>query len=84
VVREQVVLLARRVADDVVAEGRPAARVAVKMRFAPFITHTRSMTLPAPSDSADDIERAALAVLAWFDRERAVRLVGVRAEFPTG
>src|SRR2546426_283504 len=33
----QVSTLARRVAEDVVAEGRPAARVAVKVRFAPFV-----------------------------------------------
>jgi hypothetical protein len=38
--------LARRVADDVVEEGRPAVRVAVKVRFAPFFTHTRSVPLP--------------------------------------
>ena len=39
--------LARRVAEDVRAEGRPAARVGVKVRFAPFTTKTRSMTLPS-------------------------------------
>ncbi|WP_253828683.1 DNA polymerase IV [Prauserella aidingensis] len=42
--------LARRVADDVIAEGRPVARVAVKVRFAPFVTRTRSTTLPEPVD----------------------------------
>ncbi|WP_253862909.1 DNA polymerase IV [Prauserella halophila] len=42
--------LARRVADDVAAEGRPVARVAVKVRFAPFLTKTRSTTLPEPVD----------------------------------
>jgi DNA polymerase IV len=77
----QVARLARRVAVDVVAEGRPAVRVAVKVRFAPFFTRTRSMTLPTPTSAADDIERAALTVLTWFDADRAVRLLGVRAEF---
>ncbi|HEX9338657.1 MAG TPA: DNA polymerase IV, partial [Pseudonocardiaceae bacterium] len=81
VLREQVVSLARRVAADVAAEGRPATRIAVKVRFAPFITKTRSVTLPAPSDAAEEIERAALDVLGWFDNTRPVRLVGVRAEF---
>jgi DNA polymerase IV len=76
-----VVTLARRVADDVVAEGRPAARVAVKVRFAPFFTHTRSITLPAPTSDADELERAALEVLALFTDDRPVRLLGVRAEF---
>jgi DNA polymerase IV len=82
VVAAEVAALARRVAQDVVAEGRPAARVAVKVRFAPFFTHTRSMTLPAPTSSAADIEEAALAVLARFTDDRPVRLLGVRAEFP--
>ena len=77
----EVAVLARRVADDVVAEGRPAARVAVKVRFAPFFTHTRSMTLPAPTADAALLEEAALAVLARFDLDRPIRLLGVRAEF---
>lgn len=79
---EQIALLARRVAADVAADGRPAARVAVKVRFAPFFTQTRSTTLPAPTGDAGDLEQAARAVLARFDLDRPVRLLGVRAEFP--
>jgi DNA polymerase-4 len=81
VITDEVVKLANRVADDVVIEGRPALRVGVKVRYAPFITRTRSMTLPGPTSDAADIEQAALAVLGWFDTGRAVRLLGVRAEF---
>jgi DNA polymerase-4 len=82
-VRAAVSVLARRVAEDVVAEQRPAARVGVKVRFAPFFTHTRSMTLDAPTSSADGLERAALAVLELFlPDDRPIRLLGVRAEFP--
>ncbi|OLF05512.1 DNA polymerase IV [Actinophytocola xinjiangensis] len=77
-----VATLARRVARDVAAEGRPAARVAVKVRFAPFFTHTRSRTLPAPTSDPDELERAAGEVLALFELTRPVRLLGVRAEFP--
>src|SRR4051812_18494583 len=80
-IAEQVAVLARRVAEDVVAEGRPAARVAVKVRFAPFFTHTRSMTLPAPTSEAADIEAAALEGLSRFADDRPIRLLGVRAEF---
>jgi len=72
--------LAHRVAEDVVEEGRPAVRVAVKVRFAPFFTHSRSMTLPAPTADAAAIEAAAREVLGRFDTRRPVRLVGVRAE----
>ncbi|HEX5407232.1 MAG TPA: DNA polymerase IV [Pseudonocardiaceae bacterium] len=79
----EVAKLANRVADDVVIEGRPALRIGVKVRFAPFITRTRSMTLAEPTSGAADIERAALAVLEWFELGRPVRLLGVRAEFGT-
>ncbi|MBB5955987.1 DNA polymerase-4 [Saccharothrix tamanrassetensis] len=80
-IREQVLVLARRVAEDVRAEGRPAVRVAVKVRFVPFFTYTRSVTLPSPSGEEDAIGRGALAALAKFEVTRAVRLLGVRAEF---
>ncbi|HET6950447.1 MAG TPA: DNA polymerase IV [Acidimicrobiales bacterium] len=73
--------LARRVAEDVIAEGRPAARVGVKVRFAPFFTHTRSVTLDAPTSDPADIEEGALRAFALLDVDRPVRLVGVRAEF---
>ncbi|GAA1996847.1 DNA polymerase IV [Catenulispora subtropica] len=78
---EQVRLLARHVAEDVVEEARPAARVGVKIRYAPFITKTRSLTLAAPTSAAEEIERAALEVLAGLDQDQPVRLLGVRAEF---
>jgi DNA polymerase IV len=81
-VQAAAVALAHRVADDVVAEARPAARVVVTVRFAPFTTRTRSMTLPEPTSDAAKLEAAALEVLARFTPGRPVRLVGVRAEFP--
>lgn len=79
-VRSAVAELAALVALDVADEGRPAARVGVKVRFAPFLTHTRSITLDAPTSAPDAIEAAALHVLEWFEHGRAIRLLGVRAE----
>jgi DNA polymerase-4 len=76
-----VVDLARRVARDVADEGRPVRRVGVKVRFAPFFTQTRSITLAAPTQAADELERAALGALDRFRHDRPVRLLGVRAEF---
>ncbi|MET8851277.1 DNA polymerase IV [Amycolatopsis sp. NPDC004625] len=78
----EVSALAKRVAQDVLDEGRPAARVAVKVRFVPFLTHTHSITLPEPTSDAAVIDRAAQEVLGMFELTRAVRLLGVRAEFP--
>jgi DNA polymerase-4 len=79
-VEEEVRRLARRVADDVRKDGRPAVRVAIKVRYAPFDTHTHSATLDEPTDDAEAIERAALDLLAKVKRDRAIRLLGVRAE----
>ena len=81
---EHLVALAKRVAEDVVEEDRPVVRVGVKVRFAPFFTHTRSVGLAAPTRSAADIEAAARTALDRFDPDeltQPVRLLGVRAEF---
>jgi DNA polymerase IV len=77
----QVAALARRVAGDVVDEGRPAVRVTVKVRFAPFFTHTCRVGLAGPTSAAEDIEQAALAALDRFDLARPIRLLGVQATF---
>jgi nucleotidyltransferase/DNA polymerase involved in DNA repair len=79
-VRREVARLARMVAEDMAAEGRSAARVVAKVRFAPFTTHTHGQALPAPTSEPAEIERAALAALDKFTARRPVRLVGVRAE----
>jgi DNA polymerase-4 len=73
--------LARRVAADVEAEGRPAVRVVVTVRFAPFTTRSHSTTLAEATTDADVIEAVALDLLGRFTSPRPVRLVGVRAEF---
>ncbi len=80
VVADEVGLLAGRVLDDVVAEGRPAARVGLKVRYAPFESHTTSRALPEPTVDPDVIARAAVALLDRFDHSRSVRLLGVRLE----
>ena len=80
-VRAEVARIARLVAEDVAADGRPAGRVIVKVRYAPFFTHTHGRALGEPSRDADAIESAALAALDAFARQDPVRLLGVRAEF---
>jgi DNA polymerase-4 len=72
--------LAAQVTADINAEGRPAVRVGMKLRYAPFETRSRSLTLAAPTSEAGPITDAALELLSRFDQSRAVRLVGVRAE----
>jgi DNA polymerase-4 len=80
-VEREVRRLAGTVADDVAAEGRPAVRVVVKVRYKPFVTRTHGVPLPRPTGEVGELTRAALAALGDFDRDRPVRLVGVRAEF---
>ncbi len=80
-VRDEVLRVARQVADDVAAEQRPVARVVVKVRYAPFTTHTHGYPLAAPTTDAERIEQGALAALDRFVERRPVRLLGVRAEF---
>jgi nucleotidyltransferase/DNA polymerase involved in DNA repair len=80
-VQAEVARLARLLAADLASEPRPAVRVVVKVRYAPFVTQTHGVPLPSPSSDAPAIERAALDALQRFTGRRPVRLVGVRAEF---
>ena len=80
-VQAEVARIAGLLAADLVVEGRPAVRVVVKVRYAPFVTETHGVTLEAPSSDAAVIEEAALSALERFAGRRPVRLLGVRAEF---
>jgi len=79
-VRREVAALGRRVAHDVVAGRRRAVRVVVKVRYAPFETHTHGQALTVPTLDPDTIEQAAVSGLDRFTAHRPVRLLGVRAE----
>jgi DNA polymerase-4 len=75
--------LTGRVLADIRAERRPAARVGLKVRFAPFLTVSRSLTLPEPTYDPAVLETAAVSLLDRLDerdRGRPVRLLGVRLE----
>ncbi|HET7017746.1 MAG TPA: DNA polymerase IV [Streptosporangiaceae bacterium] len=80
-VGEEVAKIAQIVSSDVAAEGRLAARIVVKVRFAPFFTKTHGRALAEPTADPAAIEAAALAALEGFTRRDPVRLLGVRAEF---
>jgi nucleotidyltransferase/DNA polymerase involved in DNA repair len=80
-VQAEVARIAGLLAADLAAETRPAVRVIVKVRYAPFITETHGVTLGSPSSDAAVIEQAARDALARFTGRRPVRLLGVRAEF---
>ncbi|MGE5461563.1 MAG: DNA polymerase IV [Solirubrobacterales bacterium] len=79
-IRTEVGRLARELLEDLREEARPAVRVVVKVRFAPFFTSTHGVRVDPPTLEAAAIEAAALAALAKFELDRPVRLLGVRAE----
>jgi nucleotidyltransferase/DNA polymerase involved in DNA repair len=76
-VRAEVARLARLVSTEVT--DRSVARVVVKVRYAPFLTETHGVASLGPDPDA--FAQAALDALTRFEPGRAVRLLGVRAEF---
>jgi DNA polymerase-4 len=82
-VRRQIERLADQVAGELGEEGRPAVRIVAKVRYAPFITETHGHPLAEPTTDAAPIRAAALAALDRFTGRRPVRLLGVRADFPS-
>ncbi len=80
-VGREVAEMARHLMADIAAEGRAAIRVWVKVRFVPFTTRMHSRKLAGPTADPEEFATAAMAVLELFTQRRAVRLVGVRAEY---
>ncbi len=80
-VQAEVTRIAGLLALDLAKEPRPAVRVVVKVRYAPFITETHGVTLASPSSEAGVIAEAASDALGRFTGRRPVRLLGVRTEF---
>ena len=72
--------LTARVVEDIDREGRPAARVGLKVRYRPFITVSRSLTLPVPTNDPALLADAAVSLLERVEHDRPVRLLGVRLE----
>lgn len=72
--------IAHRVVADIDAEGRAAVRVIIKVRNRSFRTLTRSRNLPSPTNDPEVLADAAAALLTRIERDRPVRLLGVRLE----
>jgi DNA polymerase-4 len=80
-VAAEVDVLARAVAEEVVADGRRVTHVAVKVRTASFWTRTRIAKLTAgPTTDPEVVAAQAAVVLGRFGGEidRPIRLLGVR------
>lgn len=79
-IEDEVRRLAALVADDIAREGRPATRLTLKVRYAPFFTKTHSRKLREPTSNSDEIIATALDLAINLERDRPVRLLGLRAE----
>jgi DNA polymerase-4 len=74
---QEVVRMADAVASRLRAAGLAGRTVTIKVRFADFLTITRSATGNRPLDTGPEIARLAGELLAQVDVARGVRLLGV-------
>jgi DNA polymerase-4 len=79
-IADEVRTLTRQVVADIDKEGRPAARVGLKLRYKPFFTISRSLTLQQPTNDPDLLAEQAVSLLDRVEKDRPVRLLGVRLE----
>ena len=70
--------LTRDVTDEMKESGYKGKTVTVKVRFSDFETHTRAKTISKPTDSEEEIRKAAFDCLKRFELKKNVRLIGVR------
>lgn len=69
--------MARRVADHLGEQGISGRTVTLKIRLAPFRTFTRSRTLEQATADPGLVAATALELFELFERDAAVRLLGV-------
>ena len=77
-IAKTLVELIRDTVKDIRDSGYRIRTVTVKVRFSDFETHTRAKTLPGPSNSLDEIRRAAFECLGRIELKKKVRLIGIR------
>lgn len=70
--------LCQRVADDLRRKGYAGRTVGIKLRYQDFRSITRDLTLPAATQDATAIRRAAGECLKRVPLEKKIRLLGVR------
>lgn len=83
-VHRELSALARELTLAAAGDERLVARVAVKVRIAPYLTTIKVSTLPAPTDDPALVTTAAIRVLTRFGALGPVRLLGVRVDYSAG
>jgi DNA polymerase-4 len=81
----EVAAMARELCSEVAADGRHVTHVGVVVRTRSFFTQVKTGKLPQVTTDPEIVEAAARTVLARFELQRPVRLLGVRLdlEMPT-
>jgi DNA polymerase-4 len=72
--------LTARALASIDADGRPAMRVHLKVRYPSFFTLTRSRTLAEPTSDLAVLAGTAVGLLERVEQDKPVRLLGVRLE----
>ena len=82
---QEVAAMARELCAEIKAGGRQVTHVGVTVRTRSFFTQVKTSKLPEVTTDPAVVEAGARAVLARFDINRPVRLLGVRLdlEMPT-
>jgi nucleotidyltransferase/DNA polymerase involved in DNA repair len=79
--RELLVQTIRRLSESVGRrlrrENYRARKVTLKLRYEPFETHTRQVSVKQPVDTDEEITRLALSLFSQFTLDRRIRLIGV-------
>lgn len=70
--------LAGKVCQALAARSLAGRTVGIKIRLAPFETHTRDRTLSKPTANPETVMQVARDLLMDFDPKRPVRLLGVK------
>jgi DNA polymerase-4 len=81
-IRSALESLAQELARDLTAGALRTSQITLKIRFAPFETHSHSVRLERPSNDFPDIRDAALNALDDMEVTRPVRLLGLRSTLP--
>jgi DNA polymerase-4 len=71
--------LLAQVLEDVAADGRPVVGLGLKVRYAPFLTKTFTKKIAATQDRETVLAKM-MELVAKIERDRPIRLLGVRAE----
>jgi DNA polymerase IV len=80
VIADQVAAMARELTAEVGASGRQVTHVGVTVRTRTFFTQIKTSKLPETTTDPDIVEAGARRVLARFEINRPVRLLGVRLD----